>query len=203
VTESTNNNNIEYGIERLINQIVLHKKQPTHKIVDYIYKDVIRFINREIPDDDFTILVSKFSLKFIKNEFSIILPAKKESVPKLINEIDAILARYKISEDILNDILLSCDEIATNICLYAYEEKEIKNPTFKCKIKIEPNFIMITFIDSGKQYDFYKIQKPDLIKNLLGEKEGGFGIYLVHTLMDRTVYKHKNNKNYLTIVKNI
>jgi sigma-B regulation protein RsbU (phosphoserine phosphatase) len=62
---------------------------------------------------------------------------------------------------------------------------------------------MITFIDSGKQYDFYKIQKPDLIKNLLGEKEGGFGIYLVHTLMDRTVYKHKNNKNYLTIVKNI
>jgi sigma-B regulation protein RsbU (phosphoserine phosphatase) len=203
VTESTNNDNIEYGIERLINQIVLHKKQPTHKIVDYIYKDVIRFINREIPDDDFTILISKFSLKFIKNEFSIILPAKKESVPKLINEIDAILARYKISEDILNDILLSCDEIATNICLYAYEEKEIKNPTFKCKIKIEPNFIMITFIDSGKQYDFYKIQKPDLIKNLLGEKEGGFGIYLVHTLMDRTVYKHKNNKNYLTIVKNI
>jgi sigma-B regulation protein RsbU (phosphoserine phosphatase) len=130
-----------------------------------------------------------------------ILPAKKESVPKLINEIDAILSRYKIPKDVVSDVLLSCDEIATNICLYAYKNKNIYHPIFKCKIKIEPNSIIVTFIDEGSEYDFYDIKKPDLLKNLLGEKEGGFGIYLVHTIMDKAIYKHKNNKNFLTIVK--
>lgn len=201
VVESTNENNLEYGIDRLIHQMIKHKKEKPESIINAIYKDVLKFINREIPDDDFTLLISKFSLKFTKNEFSMILPAKKESVPKLINEIDAILSRYKIPKDVVSDVLLSCDEIATNICLYAYKNKNIYHPIFKCKIKIEPNSIIVSFIDEGSEYDFYDIKKPDLLKNLLGEKEGGFGIYLVHTIMDKAIYKHKNNKNFLTIVK--
>ncbi|GIX40733.1 MAG: serine phosphatase [Leptospiraceae bacterium] len=203
VTESINNQDIEYGLERLIKQIILNKQKSPQNIINHIYNDVLTFINRDIPDDDFTLLISKFSLKFIKDEFTIILPARKESVPKLIKEIDAILSRYKIPENILHDILLVCDEIATNICLYAYKNKEISNPQFKCKIKIQDRTLFITFIDNGNQYDFYGIQKPDLIKNLMGEKEGGFGLFLVHTLMDKAIYSHKKNKNFLTIVKSI
>ncbi|MCS7204855.1 MAG: SpoIIE family protein phosphatase [Leptospiraceae bacterium] len=203
VTESTDNENQEYGIERLVRKVIEHRHLKSEEIIKKIYDDVVHYTNKDILDDDFTLLICKFSLRFKKNSFSLILPAKVESVPKLINEIYRILRRFQTSEDILNDILLACDEIATNIVSYAYKGLNVHKPIFKCKIRYQNKKIIITFIDKGKEYNFYNLQKPDIQKNLLGEKVGGFGIYLIHTLMDKVRYVHKDGVNFLTIIKQI
>ncbi len=202
VTESVNLENKEYGLERLINVIVKHKSSPLEIIVDQIYKDVLEFTKKEIPDDDFTIVLSRFHLKFKNHIFKLKVSAKKENVPLLIDEISYILQKYNVKEEIMNNILLACDEISTNICFYAFRDKNIKLPKFYVILTLQPNrYVKILFVDEGIPYNFYNIRQPDVMKNLLGEVNGGFGIYLVQKIMDKAIYKNINHKNYLLIIK--
>lgn len=203
-TESVNMENQEYGLQRLIKEIVQNRNQNLEFIANHIYRDILEFTNKEIPDDDFTLLLSRFHLKFHNHIYTLKVIAKKENIPLFIDEIANILQKYKMDEEIVNNILLVCDEIVTNICFYAYKEKDIKKPFFISKIEVVPGKkIKILFVDEGVQYDFYNAQKPDLMKNLMGEVNGGFGIYLVQKIVDKTIYKNVMGKNYLLIIKKL
>lgn len=202
VTESVDKDNKEFGLGGLINTVIKNKSNSLEVIVNQIYKDVLEFTKKEIPDDDFTIVLSKFYLKFQDHIYKIKVSAKKENIPLLINEISFILEKYKLKEEYINNILLTCDEISTNICFYAFKNKNIENPKFYVIVTIKPNrYVKILFVDEGIPYDFYNLKQPDIMKNLQGEINGGFGIYLVQKIMDKTIYRHVNNKNYLLIVK--
>ncbi|MFN3603311.1 MAG: SpoIIE family protein phosphatase [Leptonema sp. (in: bacteria)] len=204
VTESVNLENKEYGLEKFLSIILQNKDQKLEMIAEDVYKDILEFTGKEVPDDDFTLFLARFKLNFHDHTYKLKVSAEKKVIPKFINEISLILQKYSIQESDLNDILLVCDEIATNICFYAYKEKTVLKPTFKCKIEILPDqYVKILFVDNGIPYDFYNVKKPDLEKNLTGEMNGGFGIYLVQKIMDKTVYKYLNNKNYLLIVKKL
>ncbi len=97
---------------------------------------------------------------------------------------------------------VAVEEIFVNIASYAYAPS-----TGYALIQIEelgdPKRIQITFIDEGVPYDPLAKEDPDVTLSAEERQIGGLGIYMVKKSMDKMTYEYKDNKNVLTIEKNI
>jgi anti-sigma regulatory factor (Ser/Thr protein kinase) len=60
---------------------------------------------------------------------------------------------------------------------------------------------MITFIDSGIEYNPLAKTDPDVTLKVEDREIGGLGIFLVKKCMDDVRYEYKDGKNVLTIEK--
>lgn len=90
------------------------------------------------------------------------------------------------------------EEIFVNIAHYAYPDGE-----GKAKLEVEacPEFVEITFIDSGIPYDPLAKADPDITLSAEERQIGGLGIFMTKKLMDEIHYKYENNQNILTMKK--
>ena len=99
-------------------------------------------------------------------------------------------------------IELVTEEIFVNIASYAYAPN-----TGYALIQIEelgdPKRVQITFVDEGVPYDPLAKEDPDVTLSAEERQIGGLGIYMVKKSMDNMTYEYKDNKNILTIEKNI
>lgn len=120
----------------------------------------------------------------------------KNAVSFIIEQLSLI----KISSEIANQITLCFEEIFSNICSYAFP-----NSSGKAEISFiyKDGSITINFIDSGIPFNPIERVDPDLSLPIDQIEIGGYGIYLVKTLMDEVNYKYENNSNVLTIKKKI
>ena len=109
-----------------------------------------------------------------------------------------ICIRHGLFGDELDDILLVSDEAATNIVVHAYDGVDMPEPFFECDLQIEShNYVRLMFKDHGKEFKMEKVQEPDVRQNLAGKRKGGFGVYMINSLMNRVEYKRENGGNYL------
>lgn len=113
--------------------------------------------------------------------------------------IESNLASLKIKKYISNKIILSCEEIFSNICFYAYKSQGNVSFEMSCCNK----FIKILFVDSGIEFDptkFNHYKSTEKIKNRI---PGGLGIFIVKQNMDSIEYLRKDNENILSMTKNL
>ena len=92
------------------------------------------------------------------------------------------------------------DEIFTNIVNYAYgaESGEVEI-AFLCKDGIAE----ITFADNGMPYDPLKKDDPDITLPPEEMPIGGLGVFIAKNNMDTVSYRYENNRNILTMSKNV
>jgi sigma-B regulation protein RsbU (phosphoserine phosphatase) len=115
-----------------------------------------------------------------------------------------ICQRHGLSGRLMDDILLSSDEAATNIVMHAYKDKPVVNPDFVLELYVDAeNIVRLSFQDRGAVFDSEQVQQPDVTENLQGRRKGGFGVYLIRSLMDLVEYKRVNDKNYLICEKKV
>ena len=97
---------------------------------------------------------------------------------------------------------IAVEELFVNIAHYAYQPG-----TGYAIIQISeldaPKRVKVTFIDEGIPYDPLKKEDPDITLSAEERQIGGLGIYMVKKSMDAVTYEYKDNKNVLTIEKNI
>lgn len=102
----------------------------------------------------------------------------------------------------MDQITLSAEEALVNIIHYAYPEQKGEIEIF-CTSPKEKNGLVITLKDSGIPFDPTKFSK--VAHDITGNKEfsslGGFGIYLLISMMDEIKYERVDNKNCLTLTK--
>jgi len=113
------------------------------------------------------------------------------------------LRERNISDFILEDILLSCDEAATNIVMHGYKGIEIENPSISCAISLDGSKITVRLQDNGKEFIRKEVKPPSVQANLSGERRGGFGVFLMEKLMDKVEYKREENTNIWLLEKNL
>ena len=63
--------------------------------------------------------------------------------------------------------------------------------------------MLFTISDSGIPFDPTQQPEADVSLSVDEREIGGLGIYLVRQLMDRIVYKREDEKNILTLTKQI
>ncbi len=96
---------------------------------------------------------------------------------------------------------LALEEVVSNIILYAYPEKMGKEISIKCT-DVDNSLIFI-ISDNGEQFDPTQMKDADITLSAEEREIGGLGIFLVRNIMDDMKYERVENKNILTIKKNL
>ena len=95
---------------------------------------------------------------------------------------------------------IAIDELFGNIAHYAYNPTT-GSATVRVEVEEDPPAVRITFIDTGKPYDPFAREDPDVTLSVQEREIGGLGIYMVKKSMDHISYEYKDGKNILRILK--
>ena len=96
---------------------------------------------------------------------------------------------------------LVLEELVTNIIFYGYEDQNKHEITVV--VILDNKLINIQLEDDGKEFDPLSIPEPDINLAIEDRKIGGLGIHFVRKIMDKIDYKRLDNRNILTLSKNI
>ena len=94
--------------------------------------------------------------------------------------------------------MLIVEELVTNICNYAYPNRE---GDFEVDIEFFSDRCLIKMVDSGNPFDPTKARKPDTTSSLEERKIGGLGLFFVRENSDKFQYERVGNKNIVRITK--
>lgn len=204
VVEAINLQNEEYGLDNFRGLLEQNRSLPATQLIDLVYKNVTSFAESDLQYDDFTMLVTRLYRDLKGQNFEFRFPARASSVPLLRDEITRILEANNVTGQDQEDILLVSDEAATNIILHAFEESKILEPDFLCKVQIgQGRLLRMEFEDRGRPFDIDEVAQPDVNENLAGRRKGGFGVFLIRSLMDKVQYRREGGVNYLRMEKKV
>nr|PJZ92324.1 serine/threonine protein phosphatase [Leptospira ellisii] len=197
--EEKNSKNEEFGLERMIEEVIARKHLPSERIINELFELMRNFSGAPELFDDFTVMILKFNDDY---QFSRSFEASTSAIPLFREFVYETIKVRDLEESVRDDILLACDEAGTNIVMHGYENTELKNPKFECKIRFTGDWITIVLMDVGKVFRRKEVREPSIEDNLTGKRKGGFGVYLIEKLMDSVEYSSEGGKNVLVLKKN-
>lgn len=130
------------------------------------------------------------------------LPADYSSLETARTSLESVLAHLPglpQSESSLYNLQLALHEILTNIIQHAYQG----SPTGRIRLIFSVDEIdrqlMIETHDWGRPFDLAATPTPDLDH----PQEHGYGLFLIHALMDQVTYLPQDDGNTWRLVKNL
>lgn len=122
-----------------------------------------------------------------------------ENLDKVTAFVEAALESYNPSMKAQMQLNVAIDELFSNIVHYS----KSADATIQVEVKNDPKQVKLTFIDSGVPYNPLIKSDPDITLSAEERQIGGLGIFLVKKTMDGMEYQRTDNKNQLTIYKNL
>ncbi|TCO78074.1 ATP-binding protein [Marinisporobacter balticus] len=116
--------------------------------------------------------------KKVCDHFSISVPNKPEYVNVVRLTTSAIASRMGFNIEQIEDIKVAIAEACTNAIKHGLCNH---NQNFDINFFIDDEKIIIDVIDKGTGFASNEIEKPDLTS----PKEGGLGIFIIQSLMDK------------------
>lgn len=139
-------------------------------------------------------------MKKVRKEF----PAAPSAIPAVHDFVKGTLQKHGIARHSSDDIVLACDEAATNIVEHAFAGKGksiSRKNSFVLALHCRKDCVTATFFDSGEAFNMDAIEPPDIRKNLRGERTGGYGVFLIRKLVDKIVYSARRRLNVTRLIK--
>ena len=129
----------------------------------------------------------------IKNDF--------KELPKVIEKIKTFSNKHELSGEIIKKVMIVFDEILNNIISYAYDDDN----EHEIGIKLNNNGIrlIITISDTGKPFNPFVKNHPDVNTPLEKREIGGLGIMMVKKLVSEHKYNRFVNNNITTLILNL
>ncbi|MBN1531322.1 MAG: ATP-binding protein [Spirochaetes bacterium] len=109
------------------------------------------------------------------------------------------LQRNAVHDDISSQIELAVYEAIANIIEHG--DRAYRKSSVQLHIEIAPPEIRISIRYRGNEFDITAIELPDLKRHFHSGRDGGLGIHIIRTLMDRVEYDFSGNSNELRMVK--
>lgn len=203
ITEAVSPQGELFGEMRLAQIIESNAFEIPDKLSEIIRQNVITFTQKDDLADDLTFILLKIdSLCDLKSEnrgiakFNSVL-TQLEAVRALTREI-CVKAPGNVNQ-LSSEMQLVVDEIFTNIVIHGYKAQ----PGFPICIRAEyqKDQLMIEISDQGESLNPHDI--PDV--NLFGDRDHGYGWYLIRQIADKVTYDPKQNLNgwnHLRLYKN-
>ena len=130
--------------------------------------------------------------------------AETKNLIKIEEFIVSRLAKHNIDREIIDEIVISVDEAATNIIIHAYHHSG--SGTLRIVLNyIENTQIIVTLYDRGEPFNPESIEEPNLEKDFEHRSIGGLGLFLMRKFMDEVHFSFHAPKaeNELQMVKNL
>jgi len=127
---------------------------------------------------------------------SIRLPATMDSLEDLVRFLQSACSKREVAEDDVRVLALVTDELASNICRYAYPSGAGE---FELAILFEAERCTLQFIDQGFPFDPTRQAPPDTEASLEDRGIGGLGILIVRENSERFEYERRDDTNVVTV----
>jgi len=194
VTEAISPHGELFGIERLCSLIEQNHTKHPNELVDLIRQQVSHFSQKEIFDDDLTLLIFRIHDTPAYDDHP------TQNIAKFMSDLSQLKAIRKFinafciktmdeSSNLSKQMELVADEVVTNIIRHGYKEESGHEVILQADVREDT--IVFEIFDQGEPFDPRDIVHP----NLAGQKEGGFGFYLVKEIADKVSYERKKSQN--------
>jgi anti-sigma regulatory factor (Ser/Thr protein kinase) len=137
----------------------------------------------------------------VKLQRNLTLPNDVNTIPQLSEFIDTVCEELEIDMATVMSLNLAMEEAVVNVMSYAYEEGTQGDVCIDAVADDKQLHFIIS--DSGKPFDPTAKEEVDTTLSAEERPIGGLGIHLIRQIMDNVSYERKDNKNILTLSKNI
>ncbi len=136
-----------------------------------------------------------------KNKVSFKLKSNLSELDALCQKLEKFGQSIGLSKKCIFEANLALDELFTNIISFGFDDKN--EHTIKVTITFQNENLIFNIEDDGIPFNPTKVETPDLECTIEECKIGGLGIHLAKNLMDEVCYQRCNDKNILTLKKNV
>ena len=190
LTEAENTGHELFGFDRMMD--ALEPKEEAKDLIDHMMQAVKAHVGEAEQSDDLTMFV----IRYLGLHTTLVMRNDIQQIPTLAEWLDTI----GMPENLNMPMNLALEEAVTNVMLYAYPNGHGRVLVEAMK---EADRLTFTISDSGIPFDPTKQEEPDLTLAAEERQIGGLGIHLVRQIMDEISYERKDNKNILTLVKQL
>jgi len=131
-------------------------------------------------------------------QHEITVEARPDDLPGIRTFVEQALSDTPLSERAQREVRLAVDEACSNIIEHAYGGRR---GTITVEVAIASGSATIKLRDHGRPFDPEAVGTPDLSRYVKTGKKGGFGLFLIHKIMDEVSYARVDDENVLTLVK--
>ena len=136
-----------------------------------------------------------------KNKVSFKLKSNLSELDALCQKLEKFGQSMGLSQKCIFEANLALDELFTNIISYGFDDKT--EHTIRITIFLQNDELVFNIEDDGIPFNPTEAESPDLECTIEECRIGGLGIHLAKNLMDEVCYQRCNDKNVLTLRKNI
>ncbi len=151
-------------------------------------------------------ILNRYSaIELSRDHYSITTGNCLRMVNKVREFISEICNIYSIHFGDIEDIVIASDEAMTNIIMHGLADSQKKcdegsQITFRIKIFPEEK-VLVELLDRGVEFHVGIVDKPNVMDNLNGDRVGGFGLYIIYSVMDSVHYKRISGVNVFQAYK--
>jgi anti-sigma regulatory factor (Ser/Thr protein kinase) len=124
--------------------------------------------------------------------------AELESVRQWVEQFGAA---HRLPVPVLTSLLVSFDEVLSNIIAYAYRDGQ--DHEICLSVAFEGGAVVAEVEDDGVPYDPLGAPPPALSGGVGERPLGGLGVHVVRTLNDEVAYERRGNRNRLSFSKRV
>jgi len=127
------------------------------------------------------------------------IESKTEHLIEVRDFIASAAREFGFNDEEVSKISLAIDEACTNIIKHAYGF----DPTQQIGIIVRGGngTFEVLITDHGRQFNPSSVPSPDMKEYLTHFRQGGLGVYLMRSLMDKVEYSIRPGKNEVRLVK--
>ena len=182
-----------YSRKRITDYADQHFEETPRQLVEGFQADVSQFSEGAGQSDDITLMAV-----YWQPVISVTMPANMDDIAKMTDFVLATCEKAQLADRATKQLRLAVEEAVANIINHG----EAKTITLTGSIDVKTG-ITVTICDDGKTFDATTGQGADLSIPADERPAGGLGLEFIHRMTDEMSYRREENKNILTLIKNI
>lgn len=125
----------------------------------------------------------------------------KKNLKPIRDFVTEYLSTHKLTDILMNQIVLAVDEICANLIIHANQEDTSK--FISLSITEKSGMLRFEIVDNGVAFRRSEYKEPNIEEHIRIGKKGGVGIALVNRIMDRVVFESDDHQNTCLLFKKI
>ena len=138
-----------------------------------------------------------------KKEYSFELKSNLSELDSLCQNLEDFGKKIGLSKKLIFEINLALDELFTNIISYGFKDEDEDEHVIKVTLSPQNEELCLCIEDDGLPFNPIGFETTDVACSVENCKIGGLGIHIIRKLMDEICYQRCDDKNILTLKKNL
>jgi len=203
ITEAMDLDDQLYGEKRVVELFDAVTETASEAVVSATLDSVEAFAGEAEQADDITILSLRYCAepRAGGEQLEIAITNQLAEIDRVNDAFNEFAERCDIPMPLSLRVNMVFDELLANVISYAYDDGE--EHKVDIVIGCVDSQLSITITDDGVPFNPFTREDPDTTLALEDRDIGGLGIHLVKNAMDEVLYQRRNNRNIVTLIKNL